>query len=54
MPAGTVIATGCADLPKGTTCSYDDDNQTMTITPAANTPPGSYPVRVTFTAEREE
>jgi hypothetical protein len=53
IPAGTVTTTACADLPRGATCSYDDGNQTMTITPAANTPAGSYPVRVIFTAGTE-
>jgi hypothetical protein len=38
----------CANLPEGATCSYDDKNQSVTITPSAKTPPGSYPVRVTF------
>jgi hypothetical protein len=48
-----VTSTACADLPKGATCSYDDDDQTMTITPAADTPAGNYPIRVMFTAKGE-
>jgi len=49
---GTPVAATCADLPEGATCRYDANSQTVTITPAANTPSGSYPIRVTFTTER--
>lgn len=42
---GTTTAT-CADLPEGATCRYDETNQTVTITPAATTPPGTYPIRL--------
>jgi C1A family cysteine protease len=54
LGVGPLAYTACAGLPEGATCTYDDNDQTMTITPAANTPPGSYPVSVTFTAESEE
>jgi hypothetical protein len=47
VPVGTPIATTCAGLPEGATCSYDDENQTVTIAPSATTPPGSYSIRVT-------
>ena len=44
--AGTPTTASCAGLPEGTTCSYDDKTQTLTITPTANTPPGSYEVKI--------
>jgi hypothetical protein len=48
FPLRTPITATCADLPEGVTCSYDDKKQTVTITAAAETPTGSYPVRVMF------
>jgi hypothetical protein len=48
---GAPTTATCADLPEGATCIYDEKNQTVTITPATNTPPGGYLVRVTVTAE---
>jgi hypothetical protein len=48
---GTPIAATCSGLPEGATCSYDDTSQTVTITPAANTAPRSYPIEVIFATE---
>jgi hypothetical protein len=48
---GAPMAATCADLPEGAECSYDGNNQTVTVTPGASTPPGNYPIRVTFTTE---
>jgi hypothetical protein len=48
---GTPVAATCSDLPEGATCSYDGNAQSVTITPSEDTPPGSYPIHVTLTAE---
>jgi hypothetical protein len=48
-PVSTPLIITCANLPEGVTCTYDGKNQTVTIIPAASTPPGSYSVRVMFT-----
>ena len=54
MPVGVPMTATCADLPADVTCSYDDNNQTMTITPATSTPPGNYPIRVVFNTEEQK
>lgn len=51
VPVSKPAAFACDGLPEGATCSYDDRTQTITLTPAANTPPGSYPIRVLFASE---
>jgi hypothetical protein len=50
---GTPVNAICVDLPQGATCSYDDKNQSVTITPATSTPPGRYQVGISVTAVPE-
>jgi hypothetical protein len=42
---GVPVTATCDGLPDGATCSYDGNNQTVTITPTESTPAGTYPVR---------
>jgi hypothetical protein len=51
LPTGNPMAPTCTDAPEGATCNYDENAQTMTITPAANTPPGSYTIRLALTPQ---
>jgi hypothetical protein len=51
--SGAVQAATCTDLPPGVTCSYDESSQTLTITPSASTPPGSYHVGIVVAAAPE-
>ena len=48
---GATITATCVNLPTGATCSYS--NGVVTITAAANTPAGNYPVIVIFTETQQ-
>jgi hypothetical protein len=50
---GTPMTATCANLPVGATCTYNENTQTVTITPSASTPPGSYQVGVVATVAPE-
>ncbi len=39
----------CFNMPAGATCTYNDSTKVVTITTAASTPAGTYPVTVVFT-----
>jgi len=47
--AGATATAVCFNLPTGATCTYNDATKVGTITTAAGTPTGTYPVTVVFT-----
>ena len=50
---GKPVTATCANLPEGATCSYDDNTQTVTITPSASTPSGNYQLDIVVVAASE-